>query len=103
MTKRGIKHDSGKPRVSLVFTDFHSALLSVAEVGTFGAAKYTDHGWVDVPNAPGRYRDAMLRHTLAELGGEELDAESGLSHLAHAAWNALAILQLELNKTKNQK
>ena len=29
------------------------------------------------------------------FNGEKTDDESGLSHLAHLAWNALAILEIE--------
>lgn len=79
--------------MGLVLGDFKHAVVAVGEVGTFGANKYTDHGWLDVPQGPARYRDALLRHLFAD---ETHDPESGLPHLAHAAWNALAILELEL-------
>lgn len=92
----GVKHDQGKPRVGLVLGSFPRALLSVAEVGTFGAKKYTDDGWLHVPDAHARYTDAMLRHWLAEAAGAETDPESGLAHAAHMAWGALARLELML-------
>ena len=94
----GVKHDHGKPRCGLALLGFSRALLEVARVGTFGAAKYTDNGWVQVPDGHARYTDAMLRHLLAEAESP-VDAESGLSHAAHAAWNALARLELELRAT----
>jgi hypothetical protein len=67
-------------------------------VGTFGAEKYTDNGWMDVPDGEARYTDALLRHVLADLGGRSKDEESGLLHAAHAAWNALAVLDLKLRE-----
>ena len=51
-----------------------------------------------MPNGLARYTDAMLRHHFAEAGGEELDEDSGLRHAAHRAWNALAVLELELRE-----
>ena len=94
----GAKLDAGKPRVGLVLGDFAHALHAVACVGTFGACKYTDHGWLSVPNGPARYTDAMLRHWLAEQTGELTDEQTGLHHAAHLAWNALARLELLLRE-----
>ena len=95
--KSGVKYDSGKARTGLMFTGFASALNRVAEVTTFGADKYTPNGWVSVPSASERYTDAMYRHLLAGVS-EKLDPESGIEHLAHAAWNILAVLELQLRK-----
>lgn len=92
----GAKLDHGKVRAGLVLGGFAAALVEVAKVGTFGAAKYSDDGWRSVPDGERRYTDALLRHLLADLGGEEDDADSGLSHAAHCAWNALARLELAL-------
>ena len=91
-----VKHDSGKIRPSLVILSMSRALQAVSEVGTFGAEKYTDDGWREVPDGVRRYTDAMLRHQLAEASGEVNDPESGLPHAAHIAWNALARLDLML-------
>lgn len=90
----GAKLDSGKPRVDLVLGDFANALLAVSRVGTHGAEKYTDRGWLSVPNAQERYASAMLRHWMATHSEGVIDPESGLPHLAHAAWNALALCEL---------
>lgn len=92
----GAKLDAGKNRLGLVLGGFALALQEVGKVGTFGAAKYTDNGWVDVPNGSGRYTDALYRHLMANQVGQALDADSGLAHLAHAAWNALAVLELSI-------
>lgn len=92
----GAKLDTGKPRCSLVLGAFANALLEVSRVGTFGADKYSDNGWLEVPNGQQRYADALHRHLLLDASGEVVDSESELSHKAHAAWNALAILELEL-------
>lgn len=88
----GVKHDQGKPRMSLVPQD---ALLATAEVFTFGAQKYADHNW-----AKGmrwcRLIDACQRHIAAFLNGEDTDKESGKSHLAHLSCDALMLLGLTI-------
>jgi hypothetical protein len=94
----GAKLDSGKLRPGLVLGDFSRALTEVVEVGTYGARKYSDGGWQHVKDGATRYTDAGLRHQMKVWAGEELDPESGLLHLAHAAWNALAILELYLRE-----
>ena len=99
--KKGVKDDSAKPRLDLVLGDFATALWGVGLVGTFGANKYTDRGWHEVDNGIERYSNALLRHYLNFKRGEMDDKESNLPHLAHLAWNALAILQLYMEKKKS--
>jgi hypothetical protein len=94
----GAKLDAGKVRAGLVLGDFAKALQAVAQVGTMGATKYTDSGWLQTPNGRARYTDAMLRHYLAEAAGETHDSQSGIAHAAHLAWNALARLELMLRE-----
>src|SRR5690554_7933557 len=90
----GAKLDAGKTMAG-VLADFPRALKSVAEVGTFGAKKYSRGGWQSVPRGVERYTDAMWRHLL-EDGISEFDVDSGLRHAAQVAWNALARLELML-------
>ena len=92
----GAKADAGKIRPGLVFRSFARALWEVAEVGTYGAKKYSDDGWLSVPKASERYEDADLRHMLKRWMGEECDKDTDILHLAHQAWNALAKLELAL-------
>lgn len=96
----GAKLDAGKPRMGLVLGKFGNALKAVAEVGTYGAKKYSDNGWLDVPQSQERYTDAGLRHEFAYLAGEECDSDTNLLHLAHRAWNSLAVLELKLREMK---
>jgi len=98
----GSKLDSGKVLAGTL-SDFSLALLEVAKVGTFGANKYSRGGWQSVPDGVTRYSDALWRHLLAERH-EEIDMDSGLSHQAHLAWNALAMLELMIrNERKEDK
>lgn len=94
----GAKLDAGKVRPSLILNDMSRALLAVAEVGTFGARKYSDGGWLEVPDGFRRYTDAMDRHRLKETAEGPYDLESGIPHAAHLAWNALARLELLLHE-----
>jgi len=95
-TDKGVKLDQGKLKMSLVLGDFAKALTAVVNVGTYGAEKYTEYGWLEVSSGRERYTDALLRHLFAELQGEDTDTESELLHAAHVAWNSLARLQLIL-------
>ena len=92
----GMKFDAGKPMAGLMVSDFANALLAVSEVTTFGAKKYAPRSWMTVANARDRYCDALHRHLLMAAAGEKQDQESKLLHAAHVAWNALALLELEI-------
>ncbi len=101
----GQKLDTGKPPVFRgLATYFPRALLAVAGVSAFGQQKYGEWGgWVRVDDGPRRYADALLRHTLQRASGQEFDDESKLRHAAQAAWNALAVLELELRAVEQAK
>ena len=93
----GAKFDAGKVRPSLILNDMPRAILAVAEVGTYGAEKYSECGWKYVDDGIRRYTDAMDRHRVKE-GIESHDDDSGLLHAAQVAWNALARLELMLRE-----
>lgn len=99
----GAKLDAGKPTYAMTLGYFARALAAVNTVSEYGARKYTHGGWRTVPDGEARYQEAMLRHTLAALGGEACDADTGLLHKAHAAWNALATLELALHAAGEQE
>lgn len=96
---KNFKDDSGKPRASLAFIDFPLALEALVNVTTMGANKYEAHSWKKVDNLKERYQDARARHFLKSFQ-EDVDEESKISHLAHEAWNCLALLQVELENKK---
>jgi hypothetical protein len=97
-TEAGVKLDQGKLQLSLIP---HEAIIGLGEVFTFGAEKYTPHGWKTVPDAKKRYEDAMLRHYYSHKAGEENDSESGLSHLKHMLTNMVFLIYLEENEEYN--
>lgn len=97
----GKKLDGGKsPLLRGCFSYFPNALEAVGKVSEYGANKYQlayeDRNWARVEGGLGRYGDALARHVTRHAGGESHDPESHLLHLAHAAWNALAVLELVL-------
>ena len=93
------KYDAGKsPLFRGVIDYFPNALKLVGEVSAFGANKYAWGGWRNVPDGVNRYTDGLLRHIAEESINKDnpVDDESGFHHAAHAAWNALARLELML-------
>ena len=99
ITQPGVKFDVGKTRYELLPPEF---LESVAQILTFGAQKYADRNWergMDWSRAYG----ALMRHMWAWWGGEDLDKETGKSHLWHAgcelafliAWEARGMTQFD--------
>lgn len=97
--EKGAKLDAGKPMCDVVLGGFAEALMEVTKIGTFGANKYTPNGWKEVEDGKRRYADAMLRHYFKSKW-EENDPDSDLLHLAHMAWNALAILHFHIQEEK---
>jgi len=90
---RGFKQDQGKPRWDLLPP---AALGKLAEVYTFGVAKgYPARNW-EKGMAWSRPFAALMRHAWAFWAGEDMDPESGLPHMAHVAWNALALLEYQV-------
>ena len=74
------KADTNKPPIGLIS---RVALEQEAFVMQFGAQKYDAHNWRKGMKYS-RLLNAALRHILAFNEGEDLDPETGLSHLAHA-------------------
>lgn len=84
MTKlsEGTKYDEGKIRYDLLPPE---GLESVAQVLTFGAAKYEDRNW-EKGIKYSRVFGALMRHLWAWWNPfvSSKDPETGYSHLAHA-------------------
>lgn len=89
----GIKYDAGKPRMDLVPWD---SVRAMAEVMTFGAAKYEDRNYYGL--AQSRLYAAVQRHLTAWFLGEDADPETSLSHLAHAMAGVAMLLEKDINK-----
>ncbi len=85
---QGTKHDGDKLRWDLAPWD---AVGSFVEILTFGARKYSDRNW-EKGIKHSRLFAATQRHLTAWWQGEDLDPETGKSHLAHAACDVLFML-----------
>jgi len=94
---KGQKHDSAKPRMSLLPKGVLSSVVSVLE---FGAKKYQEENWKQVSNAKTRYYDAMQRHIGAWWEGEKNDPETGEHHLAHAICCAMFLIWFDKEQSQ---
>lgn len=100
---KGKKYDTGKPMVGALCRVFPRALLSIGKCIEFGTHKYPKpDNWKLVEGAYTRYQDSLMRHYLKFLAGEMRDSETNLLHLAHMAWNCLAVLELYLMEHKEE-
>jgi hypothetical protein len=88
----GLRFNTGKSRVDLIPGD---ALLSLGEVFRVGAEKYSERNW-EKGMSWNTMLASMLRHTFLFMSGQDRDAETGLLHTQHIAWNALALLTYQL-------
>lgn len=92
------KHDSVKNRLELIEPKF---IEGIGKIVTFGAEKYSAHNWKKAGEDDiERIKGALLRHILAYLGGQELDPETGESHLYHAACNLMFLDYFDRNKIR---
>ena len=83
---KSLKYDDGKVRMDLVPLE---CVESIAKVLTYGAKKYADNSWQDLPDFWKRYKAALLRHLTAIDKGELIDKESGLYHIDQVLTNAM--------------
>lgn len=91
-SEQSAKQDAGKLQLTLVP---HEIIRAIARVRMYGTKKYgSADNWKRVEVE--RYRDALLRHTLAYLEDPNgVDEESGLHHWEHMACNMAFIAELE--------
>lgn len=85
-----VKYDSGKTDWSLMPFE---AVEEINKVLEFGARKYAAHNWTQGDGFRyTRVLSSLFRHLFAWSRGEDLDPESGLSHLAHAGCNVIFLI-----------
>ena len=80
------KYDEDKVRMDLVPLE---CIESIAKVLTYGADKYEENSWQELPDFWKRYKAALLRHLTALDKGELIDKESGLYHIDQVLTNAM--------------
>lgn len=74
-------------------------LFQVGAVMETGAAKYGPYNWRQTNVPYSTYYNGALRHLMAAWDGQDLDPETGIEHLAHAAAGLLIILDAKLHGT----
>jgi hypothetical protein len=85
-----VKHDTGKTDWSLMPWE---AVEEINKVLEFGARKYAAHNWTQGEGFRyTRVLSSLFRHLFSWSRGEDLDPESGLSHLAHAGCNVIFLI-----------
>ena len=95
LAKEGVRYDKDKSRMDLIPPEWD---LALSEVLSAGAKKYPDHNWA-LGMKWSRILGSLRRHITAFLCGEIYDPETGCHHMAHIAWNALALMSYQLRKT----
>jgi hypothetical protein len=90
-TVSGVKHDQEKLPYHLIPPEL---LQATADILAFGAKKYSARNW-EAGMDWSRVYAALQRHMWAWWGGENLDPETGKSHLWHAATNIAFLLAFE--------
>lgn len=80
------KNDDEKDRYDLICYEF---IEQIAKILTVGAKKYGEWNWLGLDKA--RIISAMQRHFVEFMLKEDNDTETGCSHLAHVACNAMML------------
>ena len=88
--ERSLRYNTGKPDYSLIPL---ASMKEAAKVLEYGATKYAVDNWRKPTNWRVSYA-CLMRHMAAWQSGEDLDPESGFSHLGHAACNILQMLDM---------
>jgi Domain of unknown function (DUF5664) len=92
--KEGVKFDAGKVRLELLPPEL---LFGVGEILTFGAKKYSDRNW-ELGMDWSRPFGALMRHMWCWWRGEDVDPETGKSHLWHAGCCIAFLIAYEQRK-----
>jgi hypothetical protein len=82
---RGLRFNKSKPRWSLVHFKSLEPMIRVLE---FGAKKYAPENWKK-GLIKKEILESMQRHLGALIDGEEVDSETGISHMGHIQCNAM--------------
>ncbi len=86
------RFSAGKIRYDLVAP---WSMDQIAQVYTHGTIKYDDDNWWKGLKWKKDVLGCIFRHVWKWVRGEKWDDESGLHHLAHAAWNCIALMEYE--------
>ena len=88
----GVRFDGGKFRFDLLPMGPITELVNVLG---YGSRKYQDDNWRKGLPYKATW-GAMIRHAVKWYAGEQIDEESGCRHLAMVMWNAMVLLEFEM-------
>lgn len=89
-----LRYDHGKVQLDLIPPEWYWALGNVLHAG---AQKYAPRNW-EKGMKWSRVVGSLMRHLLKFMVGERYDEETGCHHLAHVAWNALALMSYDIRE-----
>ncbi len=89
--------NGGKPEVSQLDPRF---IMDLADLITKSAQKYGKYNYALGQEYHTPY-DSCMRHLMKFMAGEDIDSESGLSHLLHAAANIMILYTSVLKNNKD--
>ena len=93
---RADRFNEGKPQ----WHQLHfKSLLPLVRVMEYGEKKYGKDNWKKGQDIPSLC-DCAMRHLTAFMDGEELDPESGVSHIGHIMANCMMIVY-NMDKNSN--
>ncbi len=90
MPKKAETYDDGKPPLANLPS---AGIREVAMVQAYGHKKYKDFNNYRKGMEASRQASCAMRHIMDFMDGQDVDSESGRSHLAHAACRLLFMLQ----------
>ena len=70
-------------------------IVEVSKVADYGRSKYGKQNWRQEASNT-QYLNCAMRHLIKYMYGEEIDSESKCKHIAHSAWNLLALLEKQM-------
>ena len=98
MSESALRYNEGKAKWGLVH---YQSLIPMIKVLEFGAKKYEEWNWMKPMNKR-EILVSMQRHLAALFDGEEIDPESGISHMGHIQCNAL-FYNYQKNREDNER
>lgn len=91
----GLRYNSNKRPWGLLSWP---ALAVLVDVLAFGAKKYAAWNWSKGLSWTETF-ESMQRHLVAWYSGEDVDPETGISHMGHVLCNAMFLMHFILFKT----
>jgi len=83
--EKALRYNEGKPQWGLVHYKSLEPMIRVLE---FGSKKYAPNNWMKKMDRT-KILESTQRHLAALMDGEEIDPETGISHIGNLMCNAM--------------